>query len=206
MRRTRRYSAIQGPFEKGEFSPSLPGQAGVQNGKKGEEGRKANLSTLTAAAFSLPSFLISSPSLFLVPFLLQHSFSIVSIHFRPNRNVVHCSEKTFRIWPRDGAASHPIFSCPARCHDSVCFRESNVVWQWHQLNGWPLRAPRLTHNKWASAAIADGKEEEASPMYRRGNGGRISEQKSNEVSSKLYGFNTFLRLRELHKNCLRYCS
>ena len=168
--------------------------------KERKEGRRIFLPLLPPPFHCLLSFLP-----LLLPFLLQHSFSIVSIHFRPNRNVVHCSEKTFRIWPRDGAASHPIFS-PARCHDSVCFRESNVVWQWLQLNGWPLRAPRLTHNKWASAAIADGKEEEASPMYRRGNGGRISEQKSNEVSSKLYGFNTFLRLRELHKNCLRYCS
>ena len=129
-RRVRRYSAIQGPFEKGEFSPSPPARQGCKmERKERKEGRKANLSTLAAAAFSLPSFLpsfLSPPpsSLFLLPSLLQHSFSIVSIHFRPNRNVVHCSEKTFRICPRDGAqhGGAQFSASLARCHDSVCFR------------------------------------------------------------------------------------
>ena len=67
-RRVRRYSAIQGPFEKGEFSPSPPARQGCKmERKERKEGRKANLSTLAAAAFSLPSFLPVSPSLFPVP-------------------------------------------------------------------------------------------------------------------------------------------
>ena len=160
--RVRRYSAIQGPFEKGEFSPRPPGQARVQNGKKGEEGRRANLSTLTAAAFSLPSIPLPVPCSFL-PFpaatFIFHCFH--PFWAKQERRFVHCSEKTCRICPpRDGA---PIFSL-SRSLDVTTIPfvsgESNVVWQWHQLNGWPLRA-LPPHNKWASSAIADGKEEEA---------------------------------------------
>ena len=110
--RVRRYSAIQGPFEKGEFSPRPPGQARVQNGKKGEEGRRANLSTLTAAAFSLPSIPLPVPCSFL-PFpaatFIFHCFH--PFWAKQERRFVHCSGKTCRICPpRDGA---PIFS-PSR--------------------------------------------------------------------------------------------
>ena len=107
----------------GIFPPfRRPGrQARVQNGKKGEEGGKANLSTLKAsAAFSLPFFRrhVVSPSR-----------SFYNIHF-PLFPSILCQTETSPIvlrklsaFPRETAL--PIFGL-ARCHDSVCFLPSGV--------------------------------------------------------------------------------
>ena len=54
---------------------------------------------------------------------------------------------------------------------------SNVVWQWHQLNGWPL--PATTNNEWAAAAVAHGKEEEEACLGMVA--GRVNRQQLNIV-------------------------
>ena len=150
----------------------------MQNGKKGEEGRKEGrregesfypcsrrrLFTALLPCLFPPPCSVPASTPFPLPSFLQHSFSIVSIHFRPNnRNVAHCSVPR-KLRPRDDAAPHQF--PPSSLNVTIPFPfvsgESNVV----RLAVAPIkwmaasRAQRAhdggRRNKWASSTIAGG--------------------------------------------------
>ena len=113
-----------------------------------KEERKANLSTLAAAAsFPLPCFLASFPSLFCSCFHSPfHPFC--NIHFPLFPSIFGQTTETSPIVPfrenfaRETAPPHQF--PPSSLNVTIPFPfvsgESNVVWRWHQLNGWPLHA------------------------------------------------------------------